>query len=110
MSAVTGQHIYFRCRRSDRIRRREFISLVAAAAAAWPLAARAQQAGKVPRVGFMGNSTAALEANLVGPFRNGLHELGYRRAAISSSSTGGRKETTSGFPRLSANYLPCRWT
>jgi putative ABC transport system substrate-binding protein len=57
--------------------RRDFITLLGGAAA-WPLAARAQQAGKIPRVGFMGNSTAALEANLVGPFRDGLRELGYQ--------------------------------
>jgi len=31
----------------------------------------------VPRIGFLGNSTAALEANLVGPFREGLREFGY---------------------------------
>ena len=37
----------------------------------------AQQAGKVPRIGFLGNSTAALEANLIGPFREGLRDLGY---------------------------------
>jgi ABC-type uncharacterized transport system substrate-binding protein len=42
-----------------------------------PLAAEAQQAAKVLRIGFLGNSTAALEANLVGPFREGLRELGY---------------------------------
>src|SRR3989338_7356674 len=42
-----------------------------------PLAARAQQAARVPRVGFLGNSTAALEVNLVGPFREGLRDLGY---------------------------------
>jgi putative tryptophan/tyrosine transport system substrate-binding protein len=42
-----------------------------------PLAAEAQQAGKVYRVGFLRNSSAALEANLVGPFREGLRELGY---------------------------------
>ena len=42
-----------------------------------PLAAGAQPAGKVYRIGFLGNSTAALEANLVGPFREGLRELGY---------------------------------
>jgi putative ABC transport system substrate-binding protein len=47
------------------------------AAAAWPLAVRAQQAQKVRRIGFLGNSTAALEANLIGPFRDGLKELGY---------------------------------
>jgi putative ABC transport system substrate-binding protein len=58
--------------------RREFITLIGGAATAWPLAAHAQQAGKIPRVGFMGNSTAALEANLVGPFRDGLRELGYQ--------------------------------
>src|SRR5947207_4301914 len=60
------------------MKRRAFISLLGGAAVAWPLAARAQQAGKIPRVGFMGNSTAALEANLVGPFRDGLRELGYQ--------------------------------
>jgi putative ABC transport system substrate-binding protein len=42
-----------------------------------PLTADAQQAAKVPRIGFLGNSTAALEANLVGPFREGLRDLGY---------------------------------
>jgi len=39
--------------------------------------AQAQQRGKVPRIGFLGNSTAALEENLVGPFRDGLRDLGY---------------------------------
>ena len=42
-----------------------------------PLAAEAQQPGKLYRVGFLGNSTAALEVNLVAPFREGLRELGY---------------------------------
>jgi putative ABC transport system substrate-binding protein len=39
--------------------------------------AHAQQPGKIPRIGFLGNSTAALEANLVEPFRQGLRDLGY---------------------------------
>jgi ABC-type uncharacterized transport system substrate-binding protein len=37
----------------------------------------AQQPGKVPRIGFLGNSTATLEANLIAPFREGLRDLGY---------------------------------
>ena len=56
------------------MKRREFITLLGCAVA-WPLASRAQ--GRIPRVGFMGNSTAALEANLVDSFREGLRELGY---------------------------------
>jgi putative ABC transport system substrate-binding protein len=39
--------------------------------------AQAQQTKKIPRIGFLGNSTAALEANLIGPFREGLRDLGY---------------------------------
>lgn len=42
-----------------------------------PLTAEAQPASRLPRIGFLGNSTAALEANLVGPFRDGLRDLGY---------------------------------
>ena len=38
---------------------------------------RAQQPTKIRRVGFLGNSTAALEANLVDPFRDALRGLGY---------------------------------
>jgi putative ABC transport system substrate-binding protein len=47
------------------------------AALAWPLRARAQQPRTMYRVGFLGNSTAALEANLIEPFRQGLRNLGY---------------------------------
>ena len=42
-----------------------------------PLASVAWAAGKVFRIGFLGNSTAALEANLVGPFAEALRNLGY---------------------------------
>ena len=56
-----------------------FQALVALACGllAAPLAADAQQPGRLPRVGFLGNSTPTLEANLVGPFRDGLRDLGY---------------------------------
>src|SRR5712692_6649402 len=57
--------------------RRTFMAMLTGGLLAAPLAAEAQQAGKVPRIGFLGNSTAALEANLVGPFREGLRDLGY---------------------------------
>ena len=49
------------------MKRRVFITLLGSAALCWPLAARAQP--HVARIGFMGNSTAALEANLVDAFR-----------------------------------------
>src|SRR5438874_13536869 len=39
--------------------------------------ADAQQTKKIPRIGFLGNSTPALEENLVRPFREGLRDLGY---------------------------------
>jgi putative ABC transport system substrate-binding protein len=57
--------------------RRAFIRSVVSGLIAAPLAARAQQAGKVHLIGFLGNSTPAHEANLVGPFREGLRELDY---------------------------------
>ena len=63
-------------RRGDRMRRREFITLLGGAAA-WPLAARAQQAGKVHRIGFLGSATAAGSAKAVESLRTGLREFGH---------------------------------
>ena len=57
--------------------RRAFIGTLTGSLLAAPLAAEAQPAAKVYRIGFLGNSTPALEANLVGPFREGLRDLNY---------------------------------
>jgi putative tryptophan/tyrosine transport system substrate-binding protein len=59
------------------MKRREFITLLGAAAAARPLAARAQQTGKVARVGFLGAASAPGYANQLAGFRAGLRDLGY---------------------------------
>src|SRR6201987_6289469 len=65
----------------DQVKRREFITLLPSAAAAWPLAARAQQpigrTGKMPRVGILMPGPAAHSATTLDPFYRGLHELGY---------------------------------
>ena len=58
------------------MRRRDFITLLGAAMA-WPLAARAQQIGKIPRIGYLGPSSPALERHLVDAFREKLRELGH---------------------------------
>jgi ABC-type uncharacterized transport system substrate-binding protein len=59
------------------MRRRAFIEGIAALGAAWPLAARAQQARKVARIGYLGATSASGQANRLEGFRSGLRELGY---------------------------------
>jgi putative tryptophan/tyrosine transport system substrate-binding protein len=74
--------------------RREFITLLGGAAAAWPRAARAQQAGKLPTIGFLVSGTPASHGQWVAAFVQRLRELGWidRTIAIEVRWAGGRGE------------------
>src|SRR5262245_24526659 len=59
------------------MRRREFITLLGGAAAAWPLAARAQQQAKLPTIGFLGPTTPSAQSQWVAAFLQRLRERGW---------------------------------
>jgi ABC-type uncharacterized transport system substrate-binding protein len=77
------------------MRRREFITLLGGTTAAWPLAARAQQPGKLPTIGFLGTTTPSAQSQWTAAFVQRLRELGWiegRTVAIEIRWAEGRSE------------------
>src|SRR5262245_15856389 len=77
------------------MRRREFITVIGGAAAAWPFPARAQQAGKRPTIGYMAGTADAQTSQYTSALLQRLGELGWvegRNVAIEYRWTEGRTE------------------
>jgi hypothetical protein len=87
------------------MKRREFITLLGGTVIAWPLAARAQQAGKLPTIGFLGGPTPSASGQLVAAFVQRLRELGWiegRTVAIEIRWAEGRSER---FAKIAAEFV-----
>jgi putative tryptophan/tyrosine transport system substrate-binding protein len=87
------------------VNRRAFITLLAGAAAVWPLAAGAQQPmAKLPTIGFLGSATLLVESQRVAAFVQRLRQLGWienRNVAIEYRWAEGRTER---FTELAAEF------
>src|SRR5262249_10496642 len=91
------------------MKRREFIMLLAGAAAAWPFAARAQRAGKLPTIGLLGATTPSVEESQRGAaFGQRLRQLGWiegRTVAMEVRWAEGRNER---FTEIVAEFVQLR--
>jgi putative ABC transport system substrate-binding protein len=87
------------------MRRREFITLVGGAAAAWPVAAGAQQPGKMARIGVLLAGTPASFAPRAEAFREGLQDLGYVEGKTIAIEWRWGEDRTERLPDLAAELV-----
>ena len=91
------------------MRRRDFITLAGGAAAAWPLAAHAQQLGKYRTIGFLGAATPSASSQWVAALVERLRELGWiegRTVAIEYRWAEGRNERLA---EIAAEFVRLTW-
>jgi ABC-type uncharacterized transport system substrate-binding protein len=87
------------------VRRRDFFALIGAAAAAWPLAARAQQAMKLPTIGLLGSGAQSVQGNWANSFARRLRDIGWiegQTIAIEYRWAEGRRER---FEEIAAEFV-----
>src|SRR6202163_1419720 len=94
------------------MRRRQFITLLSSAAAAWPVASHAQQPRRLPTIGYLGASTYSTDRDRVAALAQRLRELGWtegRTIAVEYRWAEGRNERyaeiATEFVRLKVNVI-----
>jgi len=87
------------------VNRREFITLLGGAAAAWPLGAGAQQLAKLPTIGFLGQSTPAVENQRLAAFLNRLRELGWIEGRTVAIQYGWGEGSSEQFAKIAAEFV-----
>jgi putative ABC transport system substrate-binding protein len=90
------------------MRRRDFITLLGGMAVAWPVTARAQQAGRLPTIGYLGNTTPSIQTTYLAAFVQRLRALGWvegRTIAIEYRWAEGRSER---YAEIAAEFVRLR--
>jgi hypothetical protein len=89
------------------LRRRQFMTLLSGAVAAWPLAARAQQLS-VQTIGYLSPRSSDVETEFLTALRQGLRETGYVEGRNLVASIAGRRGATIGSLPLRPNSRAAR--